>query len=293
MSNRNLQNKKGEILSAEDEKLGLLLGSLKRVDAPNDFNFRVKARIAKGKFVEARPRLLPALRYVLPLSLAVFVAAFLALNSFYFVDNQSVPTVAENFSPAPVQNQSLPDKPVLSAPPQTNAVNRIEPEKNTVAETSIPVKIETKKANENKLTYAAVKAEKNPKELSPLPTEDEIGGGSILSSSGKPKVITPETANNANKSIENNPIAANNKSLTVEEIISPLGIETVLENGLRKVKSVAVKSLGDSSGIKVGDVIEAIDGEKISVAPLNSRSIEVKTLTIIRGTEKIQISLHN
>ena len=51
MNNENLKNKlveREEILSADEQKISYLIGSLEKVSAPNDFDFRLKARIANA-----------------------------------------------------------------------------------------------------------------------------------------------------------------------------------------------------------------------------------------------------
>ncbi len=294
MSYKKLQNENGdmtEILSAEDEKISRLIGGLKRVEAPKDFDFRLKARIAKGKPANSGSRLLPALRYVLPLSLAAFVFAFLVLNTVYFVDNQSVPTVAEANLPTAFQNKNLPGTEILTAPESVKPADSIEPEKNLIAEVVAPKKVKPKESIISGTQFAAVKSNKT----SPVVTSsqsEEKGGGSRDTALSSVESIKPKGLD-ARNTLENSPVLQNKTPLTTGQILSQLGIETISENGRRKVKSVTGTSLGDTSGVKVGDIIEAIDGEKISDAPLSSRTIEVRKLTITRGSEKIEISLHN
>ncbi len=76
-------------------------------------------------------------------------------------------------------------------------------------------------------------------------------------------------------------------------MLSEIGIEIVLEDGKHEVKSVTKNSLAERSGVKVGDVVEAIDGKKISDEPFSGRTIKVKTLTVLRGAKKIEIALSN
>ena len=50
MRNKDLQNNaEGEILSVGDVKVQQMIKNLHRVDAPKDFDFRLKARIANAK----------------------------------------------------------------------------------------------------------------------------------------------------------------------------------------------------------------------------------------------------
>ncbi len=62
--------------SREQTLVWQMIEDLPRVDAPKNFDFRVKARIADAKPTNFQPRFFPVLRYVLPLSLAVLILGF-------------------------------------------------------------------------------------------------------------------------------------------------------------------------------------------------------------------------
>src|SRR5882757_9958101 len=80
----------------EDEPVSKLLGGLKRVEAPNDFDFRVKARIAAGKPADRSASWLPAsVRYAVPLVLLVLVGGYIAFNAFYSAKKIDAPAMAE------------------------------------------------------------------------------------------------------------------------------------------------------------------------------------------------------
>ena len=117
------------------------------------------------------------------------------------------------------------------------------------------------------------------------------GGGSRDIAVKKPSIRLP--AGIPNQSIETSPNVNNVKNLTDERVLSEIGVEIVLQNGNRTVKSVKQNSLAKRSGVKVGDVIEAIDGKKLSVEPTRSKTVAVKNLTVLRGADKIEISLKN
>jgi len=293
MNYKNLQEENGEILSVEDEKLSRLIGSLKRVEAPKDFDFHLKARIANAKPSEFQPRFMPVLRYVLPLSVAVFILAFIIFNGAFFVDNQSAPMVAENNSPAPVQAQILPNADLPFAPQvETGSAVLQKPENGTPVEIAIPSKSAPKNKETvvaNKSQLIAVKSEKTTTNVLPKADEPEDSGNSRVSASTGTKVITPQGIN-LNKPAEQAPEIENQGSFSIGQVLSQFfGVETLSENGKLKVKAVKGKSIGDASGVKAGDIIEAIDGAKISETPLNSKTIEVKKITVQRGTETIEI----
>ncbi len=103
MINKDLQNNaEDEILSVGDVKIQQMIKNLHRVDAPKDFDFRLKARIANAKSTDFQPRFLPVLRYVLPLSVVVLIFTFVIINGIYFGGNNQ--TVAE-VQPIPVETK--------------------------------------------------------------------------------------------------------------------------------------------------------------------------------------------
>src|SRR5580765_4061428 len=75
----------------ENEPVSKLLGGLKRVEAPNNFDFRVKARIADGKPADRATSWLPAtIRYAMPLALLLVVGGYFAFNAYYSKKNVDV-----------------------------------------------------------------------------------------------------------------------------------------------------------------------------------------------------------
>ncbi len=286
MSNQNLQNKiEDEILSVEDGKIRQMIKSLRKVDAPKDFDFRLKARIANARPSDFQPRFLPALRYVLPSSVVVLIFAFVIFNSVYFPDNQQVAEIAPQ---TPVEKQitladNFPVMPDLAANNTQTA-----PNKNLAVDVSSPPRNnKTPIINEAKLV-ASKSLKRAQAETLKKKMIDNGGSRDIASSSSK--VITPKGINLNNTVI----IPSNTENSTsVEQILRQFGIETALENGKRKVKAVREKSVGETSDVKVGDVIEAVDGEKLTEQPLRAKTIKGKQITVVRDTQRIEIFLRN
>lgn len=288
MNYKNLTSKAEtqEILSAGDEKIRSLIGSLKRVEAPKDFNFRVRARIAAAKPSDFQPRFLPVLRYVLPLASVLLFSAAFVFNSLYFPDAINVPQIAENDSPVEIKKA-----------PENFSVNRIETinsaasfENKTIATVSTTPNTRVKKAVPAR--FIAVKSVKNTKAL-PKKNDMEISGGSLSSASTAPRRIITPPGINPDRVIQNSPNPANTKSLSAKEVLSQLGIEAVFENDGWKVLSVRQNSPAERSRVKTGDAVQAIDGEKLTDKPLRNKTIEGKNLTVRRGAEQIEISLNN
>src|SRR5437870_4831992 len=89
-----------EQMSAADEKIVGLLAALSRVEAPNDFDFRVRARIAAGRPADTIAFRLPlAVRYGVPLALLIAVGTYFGFTRFYALNEANVPSVVEDQQP--------------------------------------------------------------------------------------------------------------------------------------------------------------------------------------------------
>lgn len=272
MSNKNFQPEENEILSRDDEKIRRMLGDLNRVDAPKDFDFRLKARIANSKPQDFQAtRLFPILRYAAPLGLAIVILAFFVVNGLFSVEESSVATVDTNV--------------VKSIGENTVSANYSQPEQFVAAVNSQTEDI----GNSNSLN-------KQKKETNPS-SKDLL----FAANTGKPKSDAPKTTNNGGSSRDEAvkspdillpPGFGSNNSFSVKDILSINGIEAELSGKKWTVKSVLQNSSAERLGIKTNDVIEAINDNKISTETITSKgAINVKKLTVARGGEKIEINL--
>ena len=102
--------------SAEDRSLGELLRTLERVDAPADFGFKVKARIAQGDADVNRGKgWWPVPVYVYALGMILIVGS--AFFFLYQPNGQPVPAVASKSDEQPRVSTS---SPLTTAPPARN-----------------------------------------------------------------------------------------------------------------------------------------------------------------------------
>ncbi len=277
--------------SGEQTRVWQMIDGLKRIDAPNDFDFRVKAKIANAQSADFQPsRFFPILRYVLPLSLIVMVFGLLAFNTSLFFDNNGALQVADAvpqtpiIAEGPLSNSSTPDQFVT-----TNNFSQSSPSENIIAKNS-----NIKPTGEERETqFVAVKSVKKPlTESRKENPKDNSDGDSRVKAATSTTILLPENLD-ANKTVETLPNAGNQNPITDVQILDFIGIEVVSENTRKRVKAVKPDSLAERSGVKVGDVIEAIDGVKLSAEPVNAKKIEVKKLTVARDAEKIEITLKN
>ena len=77
-----MRNEDQKSMEFENERVSNLLGSLTRVEAPGDFDFHVRSRIAKGRPVDRKAVLLPGwVRFAVPLVLLLFVGGYFGFRA--------------------------------------------------------------------------------------------------------------------------------------------------------------------------------------------------------------------
>jgi hypothetical protein len=265
-------------LSDRQAQVWRMIDELKRVDAPNDFDFRVKAKIAQGKPSDFQsPRFLPILRYVLPLSVVVVLCSLFVFNSAYF---SGASEIAQKTIEIPNVGAVLPVNASLTnqiafAPPnedKTVVTPPLTDEKSLLALTPKQSKNESPKPSEI--------AASAPNRLikSPKAKVEKSSGGSNDLLTGTSPIFLPKGINPNRPTTTVAPNGETPKPLNGEQLLSFFGIETVIEKGKRIVKNLQENNVGARSGVKVGDVIE---------------TVKQNSITVTRGTEKVEISLQN
>ncbi len=271
-----------ELLSADDRKLREMCLSLKRVDAPNNFDFKLKARIANANSSDFQPRFGWAFRYALPvLGILMLVAIFAYKSSFWSsAENNSTATAVPNYE---LKNSvSLPDNnfAVVQTPPSQVALNN--------DNANVPIQ-KLPKLPENEITQSTpLKVKTDKKQFEP---KDNFNGSKI-SSSTNTTVIQP--ASNFNLSSTRIPESfVKTNPTSIQNILSDIGLKAELENGKWKVKSVTPNGLTERSGVKKDDVIEAIDDQPIASETKFDKNFSGKTITVSRAGLKLEIKLQN
>lgn len=281
---------------ADQNRVWEMLGGLGQVEAPKDFNFRVKARIAEAKPADFKGETIffPALRFVLPLGFVVVLLSFVALSGLYFVDTQDQNPIATQQTPTPIE--------------QITKQSETVPADDRVAQDSDMTKAPVQ---ENNSVVASEQQAQRPNKDTVAKNEGEIGG-STDSNEGTPKVIkipngesnsidstaegakevlTPKGFDKNQKRKLRSVNSTESKPIDEKEILKLSGIETVSEKGNLKVVSVRKNSVAERSQVKNGDIIEAINGEKITGEPLQGKTIDVNSITVLRGGDRILIKL--
>jgi membrane-associated protease RseP (regulator of RpoE activity) len=214
----------------ENDGISRLLGSLKRVDAPGDFDFRVKARIAAGRLASGATWL-PMTTRVAAALLVILVVGYVGFRVFRSpaIDQApvaSVPVVADQALVQRDEDQGK--RAVISASnDQTNGPMAVKP-----PETSAPREADF--------------AVKRPVIRTVSSTR---GGGSRDSALGITHVISaPDRTRHLTK-----------------ETLSGLGIDANNTGSGWIVGEVKPNSRAERSGLKAGDVIESVKNKSVRV----------------------------
>ena len=244
MSNEDLQN---------NEPVSRLLGELKHVEAPYDFDFGVRARIAAGRPVDKGGFRIPVwLAYGAPLALVLAVGGYFALNSFYSMGDANVPVVTVNENPVIAQPIPAPPNEVVSAPPVTKPDDQLIAKKPEVVLDSKVV---------------AVKK--------PVAKDKNAGGGSIdlASREGRRFRATPQ--------------------IPAKTVLDLIGAKGGFETDGWRVRSTTPNSLAERSQIQTGDVIESVNGQTITDKSTLRSNTPLKTVRVRRDGKSVDIVIKN
>jgi hypothetical protein len=273
-------NNENENLSADDQRLGEMCRALKKVEAPKDFDFKLKARIAGAQPADFQPRFGWALRYALPaLGLILILGLFVYNGGFLSFSNNSM--VAQGSNPPP--NTALPQNNAVAgiAPHEASA-----PSENSAALPAVP--------NLPKVPEKAT-ALRNPEKTGNAPLGKPRNGSSSNSVDIAVRDLPLIQPDNFVKKSEPQNLPANQESspISVKEILSIMGINVELENGKWKVRSVTANGVGESSGVRADDIVEAIDEQPLSSETVFNKIVKGKKMTVTRKGEKSQLELRN
>jgi membrane-associated protease RseP (regulator of RpoE activity) len=259
-----------DALDNDGGDVALMLSALPRVEAPKNFEFRVKARIAEGS--APRSALFPFLKIAAPLALVLLIGAFVIFYGL-LPGQADVPIVADTAQSEPLRPEPKSDLPV--PPAQSVAGPQID---------------QTHSALPDEPYVAAVKPTVVRRAAAPEVVKPSQGGSRDFSlNSAQPK-LPPGF-----ESVEPRNLNANGSSsaadVPVRNVLGILGIAAEYGNGGWKVQSVVEKSVAARAGVRASDVIEAIDGQ-----PLKSDSLlkgGAKVFTVRRDGKQMSLSLAN
>ena len=258
-----------EALTTDERRIADLLGALPRAEAPSNFEFGMKARIAADD-AGSRASLIPFLKVAAPLTLVLLVAAFVIFYAALPTDSRIDP-VAEVAGPAPIRN-SEPETAATVAPsvtaPEPRAAEPARDDRVAAPVFAGPVRRAPKRQAANTAP----------------------GGGSFVQSYGVANVRTPRgfepvtPTRNANAAI-------GAREIPVQEMFEMLGVKAEFVSGGWTVRSTAANSVAARAGLQADDVIEAINDQDVSEKTKFKSGVEGKSLSIRRKTNQLKLDL--
>lgn len=247
------------------DQVGELLGTLKRVEPPGDFDVRVRARIAQGRPAASRSWPFVLARVGVPAAVLMALGGYFGWNAL----NQpvNVPIVVEVQQQAP--SEEPPVQPQIDRP-------AAEPENLVATRDGIPV-------------VNSVPAGPGVRPTDSVRPTSEPDGGSVDFGVSPSKRILPRGLD-PDREIKDANIAGNSRS-SAREVLGMLGILASCSASSCRVNSVSANSVAGSSGIKAGDVIEAVDGRPVNGTATFSGQFSAGNVRIRRNGSLMNVAL--
>ncbi len=268
MGNLTPQKFEPVIDTSADDKISQLLSAMPRVEAPGDFGFRVKARIAEGRPVNSQPLWLPtAIKAAVPLGLVLAIGGYVGVTSFYVTDNNpSEQAVGERVRPVIVQQVPAAPAPESMVPPTV------------VATVSNDKAVPTSPNREIAAKPASVKRSSPKKHV----TNDRDSGSYVISATDAKK---PSSAGD-------DPIADKPeeiKGTPAGEVLTKIGVNALFGEGGWKADSVSPNTAAAKAGVKAGDIIESVDDQDLTDRASVGKPAKGKKLKVKRDGKSVEI----
>lgn len=259
-----------EELNTDEKAIAELLGALPRVLTPNDFDFRVKARIAAGEPSKKAWTWFPtAARLALPLLILVAIGGYFAFQTIKPTARE-VGSIPEVKTENTVQGIMIPSNSTGVLPESGGIAGRI-PAK--------PQEIEPKFTIPGSNAVIASANIERP------------GGGSFDSGVKPSRMIYPPGIN-PNAKIPMRPKDFDNPGqILAKDVLTQFGVNVVYSEIGWKVESVKTNSPAQRAGIKAGDVVEAMNDQPVSEKTSFSGRFSGRNMRLKRKGQTVDINL--
>ena len=249
-----------------EEKISQLIAAMPHVEAPGDFGFRVKAKIAEARPVNSRPLWLPtAIKAAVPLGLVLAIGGYVGVTSFYVKSEPPVEqAIVEPVRPGLVQ--SVPAAPV----PQTPTVSPV--------------------------------AEQIPQESAPTLARANIRENAARIQPRKPLIKKSEAEKDSGDFVDavkpaqspTVPVDPENKVETIKgtpagEILTKIGVNALFGESGWKAESVSPNTAAAKAGVQAGDIIESVDDQDMTDLGSVAKPAKGKKLKVKREGKSVEI----
>lgn len=269
MGNQTPQSKDPMTVEHGEAQISRLLASLPRVDAPGDFNFRVKARIAEGRPSEAPSRWFPlAARAALPVAAIALIGGYFGITAIYSPDEGPAQAVVVDSAPAQPEIR----QPVQSLPP-------VGPQQDEVAAVVSEAETPVRPVQEPQTVRSVAVRNTVPKAPVSTPAADEA---SFDVSAPIPKTLSPDEATPK-------PSATVRQGDPAGEVLKRIGINALFGESGWKAESVSPDTAAAKAGVRAGDVIQSVDEQPLSDLGSVAKPAKGKKVTVLRDGRSVEI----
>lgn len=260
-----------------EKKIAEMLSSLKRVDAPGDFNAHVRARIARGQSLSTNSSApnLSRIGASVAAAIVLVVGGYFVFTSINTGQNDAT-TVAETWPAQPQPNIE---------PPASNSQAD-----DTASQTVEGSGSEARADNESPNTSG--EAPRRGATSGPnVNSESDRPGGSVDSAApAAPKPIRPPGFDPDSKVPTSATGVDPNARTNISSIFNVIGIKASWTKGGWRVNSVSANNIAERSGIRAGDVIEAINGERVGERTTFAARFDGKSVRVRRDGASVEIA---
>jgi hypothetical protein len=266
------------------EKIEDILSALPHIEPPDDFDLRVKSRIASRKSSVDRPLSLFWAKLALPALAALALAVVFFGGLDRQTDRRSGSISSVEVSPA----VSEPEERDLAADQnETRTLPEVKRNSGHASKVEDPAPAVARRDGLKRLLTPDVGAQK----ISSTPKPAAIDGGSFEEAGRAGNRILPrgfEIADDARPDEEAEPEAG---YIEVSDLLKMIGINASRSNAGWHADSVREGSIAEKNGARPGDIIIAVDANDIrSVLRLKGRH-DVSSITVERGGNTIKLRL--
>ena len=249
-----------------EEQVAELLGSLKRVNAPENFESRVKSRLAASPVPATN---FGFLKLALPTAALAAIALFLFLSGYL---SHELPTV--DVANAPKETRSVP--PVQTVPLQIPAENVAPQGQPPVGEQAVVNP--TNSSAQQPANYQR----KNPNGTRPMDpaTQSYDIGSNTKETIVLPPGFDPNTRPRPNANMEKQ---MRRPTVAATDVLRLTGVNAEFRGNDCVVSSVVAQSAGERIGVKAGDVIVSLNDMSIGNGAALPSGVDLKSITVRRG----------
>ncbi len=259
-----------EELNRDERAIADMLGALPKVAATNDFDFRVKARIAEGRPARSGfSRLVRSLRFAVPLVLLLVVGGYVGFRSLG-TSTGDVNMVGEMRSA-----NATPVAELVTTPDLRQPAKEVRSEADAV------------KPKESAPQIASIASDPV---ISP-PVANNSRGGSLDGGLATSRPIYPRGVDpNAKTPVIPKEFDQPGKVLA-KDVMNLLGLDVVYTESGWKVESVKQNSAAQRAGLKSGDLVEAINALPVNDKTSFNGRFTTKSVRVKREDKNVEFNL--